>query len=112
MRASHAKKQKAAKPPLPGFADQTVVVVTASCVVGWTGEPLLLVAATATTATRTPTPSSTQAVVPNCACATPAGLPGASGPTSAANADEAIKVVDKAKAIRVRIFPLDAFFFL
>src|SRR5476649_2148635 len=86
-----------------------VVVVTAIFSGPFTGLPLLLDAAMAPTTTRAPTPRRTQPVVPifiAWACLTPAGLPVASGLTSAAKAVEAIRVVDKATAINVRMVPL------
>src|SRR5258706_7579729 len=76
------------------------------------GLPFELDATPIAIAATTPAPISTQVVLFICACLTPAGLPGASGPTSAARAVEAIRVVDKAMAISVRMVPLSAFFFL
>src|SRR5471032_1581081 len=86
-----------------------VVVVTAIFCGPFTGLPLLLEATPMAIAVTTPTPRRTQPVVPifiAWACLTPAGLPVASGLTSAAKAVEAIKVVDKATAINVRMVPL------
>src|SRR5471032_2106429 len=83
-----------------------VVVVTAIFCGPFSGLPLLLEATPMPIAATTPTPINTHVVVVSSACLTPAGLPGASGPTSAAKAVEASKVVDKAIAIKVRMVPL------
>jgi hypothetical protein len=90
---------------------QAVVVVTARGVDACTGLPLELDATPIAIAATTPVPISTQLVELNCACLTPAGLPAASGPTSAAKTVEEIKVVARATAISLRIIPLVAFLF-
>src|SRR3954462_1414044 len=91
-----------------------VVAVTATCGVAPTGLPFELEATPMAIAATAPTPIRIQPVWPICACLMPAGLPAASGPAlSAAKAADANKVVDKATAIRVRIFsPSDILFFL
>src|SRR6266702_6941490 len=81
-----------------------VVAVTARFCGPLTGLPFELDATPIAIAATTPVPMSTQVVVFISACLTPAGLPGASGPISAARAAEAIKVDDKATAIKVRMF--------
>src|SRR5471032_660653 len=84
-----------------------VVAVTAMLFCWPTGLPFELEAAPMAIAATAPTPSRIQPVWPICASLTPAGLPAGSGPTlSAAKAADASKVVDKATAIRVRMFPL------
>jgi hypothetical protein len=103
------------KTALAGSTGQTVAVVTASGGFDCNVLPLELDATPIAIAVIAPAPNRTQVVVliSICACFTPAGLPGASGATSAAMAAEASKVDDKAMAIKERIiFPSVSFVFL
>src|ERR1700712_1333441 len=89
-----------------------VVAVTWTLFCAPTGLPFELEATPMAIAATAPTPIRIQPAWPIWACLTPAGLPAASGPElSAAKAADAIRVVDKATAIRVRMFPLKSFYF-